>query len=93
MAATFFAAIESSNVTGTVYGIGPTEADALHDALSAGDPCVTHEDAKPGHSAADHFAIVPCTEAASIYVAEQGGAPSRDLIVTARGVSLRSEEE
>lgn len=91
---THYAAIEATNISGTVYGIGSTPEAALAEALAAGDPCVTHEDREAGHAAADHFALVPCTAAAAEYVTQYGGAPDPDLIVTARsGVCLRSEEE
>jgi len=101
---TYYAAIDATNPTGTVYGLGATPDAALAEALSAGgDPCVAHDDRGPDHGPADHYAIVPCSARAYEYVQRVGGAPHADLQVSRRvgvmgdalpyGVWLRSEEE
>jgi hypothetical protein len=100
--ATHYAAIDATNISGAIYGVGTTPEAALAEALAAGDPCVTHElddrldpDRRdPSHTPADHFAVVPCTAAAFAFIDRHGGAFSPELTVTTRdGVSLRSEEE
>jgi hypothetical protein len=94
MTTTTFAAIESSNHTGTVYALGPTPEAAVAAAIrDGGDPCVSHDERGPGHRPEDHYSAVPCSPAAAAYVEENGGAPSREVSVTHRGVTLRSEEE
>ncbi len=81
---THYAAIDTTDsVTGAVYGVGASpeaaEAQARENENDPGDPAT--------------YAIVPCTAAAAAYVAENGGAPSRNLTVSLRsGVCLRSEE-
>ena len=74
---THFAAIDSSNITGAVYGIGTSPEAALRDAR---------------RGAEGFYSTVAITPAAYRYVQEIGGAPSRELLVTARGVSLLGEE-
>lgn len=64
-----------------VYGVGETADEAIDDArCESGDPLA-------------EFSAVPITNAALAYVrGPGGGAPNSELIVTRRGVSLRSEE-
>lgn len=85
MTTTHYAAIDHSDPTGAVYGIGtsPNEAQVQAD-----------EGAGQYQSEPGHYAIVPCSPAAARYVKEHGGAPSEHLSVSLRaGVCLRSEEE
>jgi hypothetical protein len=82
---TRFAAIDSTNITGTVYGLGPTKADAIEEGVRNRD-----EDSIVG--AEDSLRAVPITPAADAYVRENGGAPSPRLTVSASGVCLREEE-
>jgi hypothetical protein len=89
---THYAAIDATNLTGCIYGVGTTPAAALAEALRGGDPCVSHEERDPSHRPEDHFQTVPCTADAARYVETYGGAPSSDLSVSRRGVSLREEE-
>ena len=81
---THYAAIDATNITGAVYGIGTTAREA-RGAAQIGRGQTAPLDA--------HFGVVPCTPAAAAYVESHGGAPSPRLTVTARGVCLRSEEE
>jgi hypothetical protein len=82
---TRYAAIDSTNITGTVYGLGPTKADAIEDGIrQAGEDSIV--------GAEDSYAAVEITPAAAAYVAEHGGAPSPRLTVSASGVCLREEE-
>ena len=97
---TYYAAIDKSNTTGAIYGVGTTREAALTAALEPGDPCVAHEERAEGHSASDHFAIVTCSPAAAAYVDRHGGAPDPELQVSLHPlpdlspycVWLRSEE-
>jgi hypothetical protein len=94
MATTHYAAIDATNVTGTVYGLGTTAEEALADALSVGtscfDECAEREDHEPG----DHFRVVPCTAEAAAFIESSGGSPSPRLSVSARsGVSLVEEDD
>jgi hypothetical protein len=86
MTTTTFAAIDSSNLTGAVYGLGPTKADAIEDAIRQ-----TRQDSIVG--AEDSFTAVPITPAAAALVADRGGSPSPLLAVSRSGVMLRTEEE
>jgi hypothetical protein len=78
--ATHYAAIDSSNVTGAVYGIGSTPEEAIRDASR-----------EVGVDASD-LAAVPLTDGAREHIEEHGGGPSPVLSVSLRGVTLRSEE-
>ena len=81
-----FAAVEPGTaLTGAVYGVGETPDAARQDAVEEGGQYEDKEGA--------HFAIVHCTPGAAQHVLAQGGDPSADLTVTARGICLRSEEE
>ena len=76
-----FAAIDGESFglpSGAVYGIGRSAEEALADARRA---------------ELGDYAAVPCTAAAFRYVEAIGGAPSRELIVSRRGVRLLDEAE
>lgn len=75
-----------------MYGVGSTPEAALAEALSVGSPCESH-DPREDHRPEDHFAVVPCTAAAFAWIEDHGGAPSRFVTVSHRGVMLRAEEE
>jgi hypothetical protein len=79
MTTTYYAAIDATNPTGAVYGIGATPGEALGNAREETDT-------------SGRFATVPCTLAAYYYVLDHGGQPSTDLTVSRDGVCLRSEE-
>jgi hypothetical protein len=85
---TFIAAIDKSNITGAVYGVGRTTAEALVQCdIEHDDGC--EADCDP----AEHYGWVECTPAAAAYIETHGGAPSRELLVCEHdGVMLRSEE-
>lgn len=81
---THYAAIDTAGqITGAVYGIGTTEAEAREDAARG-----LRRLSEPGP-----VEIVPCTAAAAAYVEKHGGAPSPALTVCAHGVCLASEED
>lgn len=75
---TFYAAIDTGNITGAVYGVGETEEAAVEDAREWG--------------AEGRFRVVPCTPAAYRHVRANGGAPQVEVEVTARGVRMADEE-
>lgn len=74
-----FAAIDATNLTGAVYGVGATPEAALADAVAQG--------------ADGTLETVPCTEAAAAYVRAHGGAPSGGLAFSSSGVTLATEVE
>jgi hypothetical protein len=75
----FFAAIDGSgNLSGAVYGIGTTEAEAIADAMRAAD---------------GDYAAVPCSKAAYLMVKTHGGMPCAELYVSRREVTLADEDD
>lgn len=76
---THYAAIDSSNITGAVYGVGETVAEALAVARDGG--------------ADGELKVVPCSARASALVEKRGGAPHRDLHVEPEGVTCCSESD
>jgi hypothetical protein len=87
---THYAAIQAD--TGTVYGIGATEAEALADARRdmKGPGRVSGEEID---AMIDSLTVLPCTSAAVEFVRERGGAPTALLSKSRAGVMLRDEEE
>lgn len=75
MTTTYYAAIDSTDpLSGAVYGVGASPEAALADA----------ERLEKGA-----YDLVSITPAAYEYVMDRGGAPSRELSVSRRGVYLR----
>ena len=79
---TRYAAIDTGNLTGAVYGVGETVEAAERDALEYSG----------GGDADAVYDIVEITGAAYAYVKEHGGAPSPRVRVSHRGVEMQDEE-
>ena len=75
---TYVAAIDATNLTGAVYGIGHTPAEARADAARYG--------------AHGPFGYATITLAAREYILEHGGAPSHDLVVRPSTVHLATQD-
>jgi hypothetical protein len=75
---TYVAAIDLTNLTGAVYGIGHSPKEAREDAARCG--------------AQGPFGYATITLAAREYVLEHGGSPSTDLVVRPSTVHLATQD-